>query len=81
MISRLLKELGNVAYIVLPVTAVEHKQYMGGFVEKFPKAKVYVAPGQFSWPVDVPLGFRVDGILENGVKFPFSDELDHHGKW
>jgi hypothetical protein len=53
--------------------------YVGPFVSNFPKAKVFVAPGQFSWPIDLPLGFRVDGVLDNGVKFPFSDEIDHAG--
>ena len=77
----LLKELGEVAYVVLPVTAVEHKVYMGSFVAQFPKAKVYVAPGQFSWPLDLPLGFRVDGILtdENKAMMPFIGEIDYTG--
>ena len=54
---------------------------MARFVAKFPKAKVYVAPGQFSWPVDLPLGFRVDGVLtdENKGKLPFTDEIDYTG--
>lgn len=77
----LLKDLGEVAYVVLPVTAVEHKVYMASFVAQFPKAKVYVAPGQFSWPLDLPLGFRVDGILtdENKKMMPFKDEIDYTG--
>lgn len=76
-----LKELGEVQYIVLPVTAVEHKQYMAAFVGKFPRAKVYVAPGQYTWPVDLPLGFRVDGVLsdENKASVPFADEIDFTG--
>lgn len=77
----MLKELGNVKYIVLPVTAVEHKVYMAKFVKQFPQAKVYVAPGQFSWPIDLPLGFKVDGILteENKKDVPFAKEIDYTG--
>ena len=77
----LLKELGKVAYVVLPVTAVEHKTYMSSFVKQFPQAKAYVAPGQFSWPVDLPLGYKVDGILtdENKATMPFRDEIDYTG--
>lgn len=77
----LLKELGTVKYIVLPVTAIEHKTFMSSFVKKFPDAQVYVAPGQFSWPVDLPLGFRVDGVLteENKEKIPFRGEIDYTG--
>lgn len=76
-----LKELGEVKYVVLPVTAVEHKQYMAAFVRQFPAAKVYVAPGQYSWPIELPLGFRVDGVLsdENRVAIPFTDEVDYTG--
>ncbi len=76
-----LKELGEVKHVVLPVTAVEHKQYMAAFVRKFPRARVYVAPGQFSWPVDLPLGFRVDAVLsdENKAAVPFADEIDFTG--
>jgi len=77
----LIKELGEVAYVVLPVTAIEHKVYMARFASLFPKAKIYVAPGQFSWPVDIPLGFRVDGVLteENKKSMPFIDEIDYTG--
>lgn len=66
-------------HIVLPVTAVEHKVYMRPFVSHFPKAKVYVAPGQYSFPLDLPLGFRVDGVLTNDFKAPFRDEVDFLG--
>jgi hypothetical protein len=34
-------------------------------------------PGQFSWPVDLPLGYRVDGVLEDGASFPWSSQLPH----
>eukprot|EP00884_Botryococcus_braunii_P004826 jgi/Botrbrau1/14344/Bobra.0014s0001.1 len=48
----LLKELGYpVEYIVLPTFAYEHKVFMGPFTRAFPKAKAYVAPSQWSWPV------------------------------
>jgi len=50
----LLKELealhGEVAYIVLPTLAVEHKYFVGPFARQFSKAEVWVCPGQFSVP-------------------------------
>ena len=43
---RLLRELeeqyGEVAYIVLPTVAVEHKYFVGPFSQAFPKAEVGV---------------------------------------
>ncbi|CAJ1442755.1 unnamed protein product [Effrenium voratum] len=56
---RLLRELeeqyGEVAYIVLPTVAVEHKYFVGPFSQRFPKAQVWVCPGQFSVPLQLPL--------------------------
>eukprot|EP00440_Ansanella_granifera_P020271 gb/GFBE01022022.1/.p1 GENE.gb/GFBE01022022.1/~~gb/GFBE01022022.1/.p1 ORF type:complete len:509 (+),score=82.24 gb/GFBE01022022.1/:1-1527(+) len=56
---RLLRELeeqyGEVAYIVLPTVAVEHKYFVGPFSQAFPKAEVWVCPGQFSVPFQLPL--------------------------
>lgn len=48
---------GPVRWIVLPSKAVEHKVLAGPFARKFPAAKFFVAPGQFSVPVDLPLSF------------------------
>jgi len=57
----LLRELeakhGEVAYIVLPTVAVEHKYFVGPFSRAFPKAEVWVCPGQFSVPLPLPLEF------------------------
>ncbi|CAN0315832.1 unnamed protein product, partial [Laminaria digitata] len=64
---RLVEELGEeVRYIVLPTTAFEHKVYVKPFSDRFPRAKVYVCPGQWSWPVNLPPRFRVDGTLCEG---------------
>jgi hypothetical protein len=54
---------------------------MRPFTQAFPKAKVYVAPGQFSWPLDLPLDFRVDGVLTEDTRAtaPFRDEIDFTG--
>ncbi|GAB5031987.1 protein isoform 1 [Nannochloropsis oceanica] len=63
---RLLDELGGeIAYIILPTTAFEHKVFVGGFARAYPKAKVWVCPGQWAWPVNLPPPFRVDGYLSD----------------
>jgi hypothetical protein len=55
---QLLKELdAPVEYIVLPTFAYEHKIFVGPFSRKFPKAQIWVAPRQWSWPINLPLEF------------------------
>ncbi|KAJ6753094.1 hypothetical protein OIU74_027868 [Salix koriyanagi] len=55
---QLLKELGApVEYIVLPTFAYEHKIFVGPFSRKFPRAQIWVAPRQWSWPLNLPLEF------------------------
>jgi len=53
-------EHGPVRHIVLGSVAIEHKVYAGVFAQKFPKAEVWLQPGQYSFPTDLPdpfLGF------------------------
>ena len=81
----LLKELGEVSHIVLPVTALEHKAFFGPFVRSFPKAKTWVAPGQYG-PFGelkpnsldgsgkdgyaISMPYRVDGVLGDASNPP-----------
>lgn len=79
---QLLNELeAPVEYIVLPTFAYEHKVFVGPFSRKFPRAHVWVAPRQWSWPVDLPLQFfGIFGakILRNDDKSaPWVDEIDY----
>ncbi|WP_339376100.1 DUF4336 domain-containing protein [Calothrix sp. NIES-2098] len=85
---RLLNELvakhGDVKYIVLPTSSgLEHKVFVGPFARRFPKAQVFVAPHQWSFPVNLPLswlGFpqkRTQEIPEDKSQVPFGDEFDY----
>ena len=85
---RLVRELeaehGAVQYVVLPtVTGVEHKYFAGPFAQKFKQAQVYVAPNQWSFPIDLPmswLGFpakRTQVLPEKASQTPFYDEFDY----
>jgi len=78
---RLLRSLGGeVEHIVLGTTLYEHKVYLGPFTRRFPQAAVYVAPRQFSWPLDLPLpllGVRGAVTLEQGGQYPWSRDLAH----
>lgn len=77
---RLIKELGApVEYIVLPTFAYEHKIFVGPFSRRFPKAKVYVTPYQWSFPLNLPpqfFGIFPEGELQSGQDTPWADEID-----
>ncbi|KAK3288618.1 hypothetical protein CYMTET_3916 [Cymbomonas tetramitiformis] len=80
---RVLDELGPVEFVVLPTTAVEHKVFFGPFAKQYPNAQIYAAPGQWSFPLNLPLGWlglfprKVDGILQDGdSNTPWSSEIE-----
>ncbi|NJN00016.1 MAG: DUF4336 domain-containing protein [Phormidesmis sp. RL_2_1] len=85
---RLVRELeaehGEVKYVILPtVTGVEHKYFAGPFAQKFKRSQVYVAPNQWSFPLDLPLswlGFpaqRTHILPLSPSQTPFYDEFDY----
>lgn len=84
----LVESLGApVGHIVVPTYALEHKVFARDAAERWPQAEVWVAPGQFAFPVEVPLervfGREIAGVLgtdadEGGVGRtpPWLDEID-----
>ncbi|EDX84068.1 hypothetical protein S7335_1765 [Synechococcus sp. PCC 7335] len=85
---RLVRELetehGEVKYVILPtVTGVEHKYFAGPFAQVFKRSQVYVAPNQWSFPLDLPLswlGFpskRTHILPDDPSQVPFYDEFDY----
>lgn len=78
---QLVKELGApVEYIVLPTFAYEHKIFVGPFSRKFPRAQIWVAPRQWSWPLNLPLEFfgifRAKTIRDNDLSTPWANEIE-----
>nr|XP_027187364.1 uncharacterized protein LOC101501957 isoform X1 [Cicer arietinum] len=78
---KLIKELGApVEYIVLPTFAYEHKIFVGPFSRKFPRAQVWVAPRQWSWPLNLPLEFfgifRSKTLKDEDLSTPWADEIE-----
>ncbi|MCL7025010.1 hypothetical protein MKW94_025915 [Papaver nudicaule] len=78
---KLLKELGApVEYIVLPTFAYEHKIFVGPFSRKFPRAQTWVAPRQWSWPLNLPLEFfgifRSKTLIDEDLSTPWGDEIE-----
>ena len=85
---RLLQEVitdhGEVKYIIHPTASgLEHKVFVGPFARQFPQAQVFVAPDQWSFPVNLPLswlGFprdRTQVLPAHSDQTPFGDEFDH----
>lgn len=78
---QLVKELGApVEYIVLPTFAYEHKIFVGPFSRKFPQAQVWVAPRQWSWPLNLPLEFfgifRAKTLVNEDPSTPWAAEIE-----
>ncbi|GAB4198133.1 MAG: DUF4336 domain-containing protein [Coleofasciculaceae cyanobacterium] len=85
---RLLNELvavyGDVKYIILPtISGLEHKVFVGPFARRFPKAQVFIAPNQWSFPLNLPLswlGFpekRTQALPKYSITAPFAEEFDY----
>jgi glyoxylase-like metal-dependent hydrolase (beta-lactamase superfamily II) len=63
--------LGPVAYIVAP--SLFHHLHVAPFLQRFPDAKVYGAPGLAQKRPDLPLA----GTLDDGATVPWAGLLDH----
>lgn len=84
----LIESLGApVGHIVVPTYALEHKVFARDAAERYPDADIWVAPGQFAFPVEVPLekvfGREIAGVLGttrdeggSGRSPPWLDEID-----
>ena len=85
---RLLNELvvkhGDVKYIILPtISGIEHKVFVGPFARRFTNAQVFVAPGQWSFPINLPLSWlglpakRTQILPRNSQEAPFAEDFDY----
>jgi hypothetical protein len=85
LVNQLVEQYGGIKYIVLPtVSGLEHKVFAGPFARKFPSADVYVAPHQWSFPLNLPLnwlglpGNRTHRLPANSTDpVVFGDEFDY----
>lgn len=75
-------QYGPVRYIIQSTTTgIEHKVFVGPFARCFPQAQVYVAPYQWSFPLDLPLSWlglppKRTQVLSEQVQPPFADQFD-----
>ena len=66
MMRELEAKYGPVQHIVLGTVALEHKATLGAFASYFPKATVWIQPGQWSFPVQVPI--ELYGLVQRGAR-------------
>lgn len=66
MVKALEKEHGPVRHIVLGTVALEHKATFGPFAQRFPNATVWLQPGQWAFPIGLPIEFL--GVTQRGKK-------------
>lgn len=66
MMERLVDKYGPVKHIVLGTVALEHKATLPAFASHFPAATVWLQPGQWAFPVDVPIEFY--GLVQRGPR-------------
>ncbi|KAL3793873.1 hypothetical protein HJC23_002120 [Cyclotella cryptica] len=62
-IRSLEQQHGPVRHIVLGTVALEHKATLGPFAQYFSRATVWIQPGQWSFPVQLPVEFL--GVTQN----------------
>jgi hypothetical protein len=84
LVNELVLNHGDVKYIILPtISGLEHKVFVGPFARKFPQAQVWVAPDQWSFPLDLPLSWlglpfgRTYILPADSSQTPFGDEFDY----
>lgn len=84
LVNELVAEHGDVKYIILPtISGLEHKVFVGPFARYFPQAQVFVAPNQWSFPLNLPLSWlglpakRTHILPQDSSKAPFADDFDY----
>lgn len=84
LLNELISKHGDIKYIILPtISGIEHKVFVGPFARRFPTAQVFVAPEQWSFPINLPLswlglpGKRTHILPENSQEAPFAEDFDY----
>jgi hypothetical protein len=84
LVQELEAEYGEVKYIILPtISGLEHKVFVGPFARRFPRAQVFVAPKQWSFPLNLPLSWlglpakRTRVLPADSSEAPFAQEFDY----
>lgn len=73
MVNELVEQYGPIKHISLGTVAIEHKVYAGVFAQKFPGAKVWLQPGQYAFPSNLPTSFLG---FPSGRTFPMPKSIE-----
>ncbi|MEG3938224.1 DUF4336 domain-containing protein [Microcoleus sp. S36b_A3] len=83
LLNELVAEHGEVKYILLTTgSGIEHKVFVGPFARCFPAAQVFVAPQQWSFPINLPLSWlglpakRTSVLPRDSSNTPLAGEFD-----
>ena len=83
LVTELVAQHGEIKYIILPtISGIEHKVFVGPFAQKFPTAEVFVAPQQWSFPLNLPLswlglpGKRTKVLPQDSSQIPFANQFE-----
>jgi hypothetical protein len=83
MVRQLEAKHGPVKYITLSTLGLEHKGTIGSFSSYFKSSSVYLQPGQYTFPIDLPsffffpIGKKLALIPENAIDAPWYSDIDH----
>lgn len=83
MVRDLESEHGKVKYIVLSTLGIEHKGSTSVFSTYFPTASIWLQPGQYAFPLNLPSAFffplfkKLNTIPASSDDVPWGDEIDH----
>ena len=79
MVRNLENKYGKVRHIVLATSALEHKATFGPFAQNFRSATCWVNPGQWSFPVQLPLEWS--GVLQRGSRLRELEGIGKSGRY
>ena len=74
LLTEIEAEHGAVTHILLPTLAIEHKSFAGAFADARPTAQLWVAPAQYSFPLDLPLALT--GFPRSVKRLPADDAAE-----
>ncbi|NEO85963.1 MAG: DUF4336 domain-containing protein [Spirulina sp. SIO3F2] len=84
LLQEIINQHGTVKHIILPtISGVEHKVPVAPFARQFPKAQVWVTPGHWSFPLNLPLTWlglpprRTQVLPADSTQTPFGKEFDY----
>jgi hypothetical protein len=84
LVNELVAQHGDIKYIILPtISGLEHKVFVGPFSRHFPQAQIFIAPNQWSFPINLPVtwlglpGKRTHILPDDSSQTPFASEFDY----